>query len=133
MGKKRYTGLVISLVIYMALMTGIAFLPGLHAAPVMRLTMLGTVWYLAGLSFHIWRTEQIYWYNGVTYEEAEAAGAERRKVFAWKHFRIFGLFALLMMALSCVMQLLGWSAWIDFTAGTIGICAACFMTVPLKL
>ncbi len=133
MGKKSYTGFVVSLVIYVALLIGIAFLPGMYANLVMRLTMLTTAWYLAGLSFHVWKTEQIYWYNGTTFEDAVAVGAERRKTFAWKHFRIFGIFALLMTVLSCAMQLLGWSAWIDFTAGTIGICVACFMTIPIKL
>lgn len=130
---KSYKGFVIGMFAYLALLLGIAFIPGVGEQLVMRLIMLLTSWYMAWLSFHVWRTEQIYWYNGTTFEAAEAAGSERRKAFAWRHFRIFGGFAMLMTVLSCAMHLLGWSAWIDFAVGTVGICGACFMTIPIKL
>ena len=133
MYKKSYKGFVVGLIVFLALMVGIILIPAENEQLPMRLIMLLMVWYMAALSFHVWRTEQVYWYNGTTFEDAEAAGAERRKEFAWRHFRIFGMFALLMTVLSCAMQLLGWSAWIDFTVGTVGICVACFMTIPIKL
>lgn len=133
MYRKSYKGFVVGLIAYLALLAGIAFIPAQDEQLPMRLIMLLTTWYMAALSFQVWRTEQVYWYNGTTFEEAEAAGSERRKRFAWRHFQIFGVFALLMSLLSCGMQLLGWSAWIDFTVGTVGICVACFMTIPIKL
>ncbi len=133
MYKKSYKGFVVGLIVFLALMVGIILIPAENEQLPMRLIMLLMVWYMAALSFHVWRTEQVYWYNGTTFEDAEAAGSERRKEFAWRHFRIFGMFALLMTVLSCAMQLLGWSAWIDFTVGTVGICVACFMTIPIKL
>ena len=133
MYKKSYKGFVVGLIVFLALLMSLAFIPGVNEQLAMRLIMLLTVWYMAALSFHVWRTEQVYWYNGTSFEDAEAAGSERRKEFAWRHFRIFGMFALLMTVLSCAMQLLGWSAWIDFTVGTVGICVACFMTIPIKL
>lgn len=133
MYKKSYKGFVLGLIVFLVLLLSIAFIPVEDEHLPMRLIMLLTVWYMAALSFQVWRTEQVYWYNGTTFEEAEAAGTERRKEFAWRHFRIFGMFALLMTVLSCAMQLLGWSAWIDFTVGTVGICVACFMTIPIKL
>jgi hypothetical protein len=133
MYKKSYKGFVVGLIVFLVLLLSISFIPAEDEHLPMRLIMLLTSWYMAALSFHVWRTEQIYWYNGTTFEDAEAAGSERRKEFAWRHFRIFGMFALLMTVLSCAMQLLGWSAWIDFTVGTVGICVACFMTIPIKL
>lgn len=133
MYRKSYKGFVMGLIIFLALMVGIILIPAENESLLMRLMTLLVVWYMAWLSFHVWRTEQVYWYNGTTFEEAEAAGSERRKRFAWRHFRIFGMFALLMTLLSCGMQLLGWSAWIDFTVGTVGVCVACFMTIPIKL
>jgi hypothetical protein len=133
MYEKSYKGFVVGLLVYFVLLMSLAFIPGVNEQLAMRLIMLLTVWYMAALSFHVWRTEQVYWYNGTSFEDAEAAGSERRKEFAWRHFRIFGMFALLMTVLSCAMQLLGWSAWIDFTVGTVGICVACFMTIPIKL
>ena len=133
MKKKSYTGFVLGMLVYMAALMSIALIPKADEQIVMRLVMLLTVWCMAWLSFHVWRTEQIYWYNGTTYEAAEAAGSERRKAFAWKHFRLFGFFALLQTVLSCATYLLGWSAWIDFTFATVGLIVAACSTIPIKL
>ena len=133
MYKKSYKGFVIGLFAYLALLLGIALIPGVDADTAMRLIMLLTVWYMAALSFQVWRTEQIYWYNGTTFEDAEAAGSQRRKEFAWRHFRIFGRFALIHTAVALAVLLLGGSAWIDFTVGTVGVCVAACMTIPIKL
>lgn len=133
MKKKSYTGFVVGLLCYLAALLSIAFIPEVDEHIVMRLIMLLTVWYMAWVSFHVWRTEQIYWYNGTTYEEAEAAGSERRKEFAWKHFRLFGMFALMQTVLSCATYLLGWSAWIDFAVGAVGLIVTACSTIPIKL
>ena len=99
----------------------------------MRLIMLMMAWGLASLAYLIWRTEYVYWYNGTTYEEADTAGSERRKEFAWRHLLIFLRFALVMTAVSILAMMLGWSAWIDFTVGTVGLVVACICTTPIKL
>lgn len=133
MYRKSYTGFVVSLVIFLAAAVGVPFLPGMDGYLAMRLIMLVTAWYMAGLTFHVWRTEQVYWYNGTTFEEAEVAGSERRKAFAWKHVRVFGMLALMLTVLSCGTYLLGLSAWIDFAVGMIGLVVAACMTIPFKL
>ena len=133
MYKKSYTGFVLGLIVYLAFMLGIAFVPGVGAQLAMRLIMLLTAWFMAILTFYIWRTERVYLYNGTSFEEAEAADSERRKTFAWKHLRVFGMFALIQTVLACAMHLLGWSDWIDFTIGAIGIVIAACMTIPFKL
>ena len=131
--KKSYAGFVGWLLGFVAGMLAVCFYPWPDEQMLIRLLMLLMAWYMAGLSFHVWRTEQIYWYNGTSYEEAEAAGQERRKVFAWQHFRLFGAFALLQTVVCCTMMLLGWSAWIDFTFATVGLIVTVFRTVPIKL
>ena len=133
MYKKSYKGFVMGLIAYLVLLVGVVFIPAKDEQLPMRLIMLLTVWYMAALSFHVWRTEQIYWYNGTSFEAAEAAGSDRRKAFAWQHFRIFGRFALIHTAVALAMLVLRGSAWIDFTVGTVGLCVACFMTMPIKL
>ncbi len=133
MYKKSYTGFVLGLMAYLAIMLGIALIPGVDAQMALRLIMLLTVWFMAILTFYIWRTERVYLYNGTTFEEAEAAGLERRKEFAWKHLRVFGMFALIQTVLACGMHLLGLSAWIDFTTGAVGLVVAACMTIPFKL
>ena len=133
MYRKSYKGFVAGLIVFLALMVGIILIPAEDESLFMRLVMLLVTWYMAWLSFHVWRTEQVYWYNGTTFEEAETAGSERRKRFAWRHFRIFGMFALLMTLLSCGMQLLGISGWIDFAVGMVGLIVAACRTISFKL
>ena len=132
--KKSYTGFVVLLIVFLAALFSICFLPLADNEEMpMRLIMLIMVWFMAGLSFHVWRTEQIYWYNGTTYEDAVAAGQERRKEFAWRHFVIFLRLALLTTAVCIATFLLGWSAWIDFAFATVGLVVACCFTLPIKL
>jgi len=131
--KKSYKGFVLWMIGFLAATFAVAFVPAEDEMMPMRLIMLVTVWAVAGMAFIIWRTESVYWYNGTSYEDAVAAGQERRKEFAWKHLVVFARFALMATAVSVVMMLLGWSAWIDFAFATVGLCVAAFMTVPIKL
>lgn len=131
--KKSYTGFVLWMVGFVAALLAICFIPVEDEQVLMRLILLLMAWSVTGMAFIIWKNESVYWYNGTTFEEAEAAGSERRKVFAWKHLKIFGVYALAASVLSALMQLLGWSAWIDFTLATLGLVVAACMTIPLKL
>lgn len=133
MYKKSYTGFILWMVGFVAALLAICFLPVEDEQVLMRLILLLMAWSVTGMAFIIWKTESVYWYNGTTFEEAEAAGSERRKAFAWKHLKIFGVYALAASVLSALMQLLGWSAWIDFTLATLGLVVAACMTIPLKL
>lgn len=133
MYKKSYTGFILWMVGFVAALLAICFIPVEDEQVLMRLILLLMAWSVTGMAFIIWKTESVYWYNGTTFEEAEAAGSERRKAFAWKHLKIFGVYALAASVLSALMQLLGWSAWIDFTLATLGLVVAACMTIPLKL
>ena len=133
MYKKSYTGFILWMVGFVAALLAICFLPVEDEQVLKRLILLLMAWSVTGMAFIIWKTESVYWYNGTTFEEAEAAGSERRKAFAWKHLKIFGVYALAASVLSALMQLLGWSAWIDFTLATLGLVVAACMTIPLKL
>lgn len=133
MYKKSYTGFILWMVGFVAALLAICFIPVEDEQVLMRLIMLLMAWSVTGMAFIIWKTESVYWYNGTTFEEAEAAGSERRKAFAWKHLKIFGVYALAASILSALMQLLGWSAWIDFTLATLGLVVAACMTMPIKL
>lgn len=133
MYKKRYTGFWLWMLGFLAAMLGICFLPLENEAQMMRLVLLLMVWGVAGMTLIIWRTESVYWYNGTSFEEAEAAGSERRKEFAWKHLRIFGGYAMGLTLFVALMLWLNASVWIDFTIGTLGLVAAALMTIPIKL
>ena len=99
----------------------------------MRVLLCFTAADVALLTFIIWWTEQIYWYNGTEYEAAAEAGSERRKAFAWRHFRIFGWYALGQVLFCSLMHLIGLPWWIDIVVFCVGLCAAAFATTPIKL
>ena len=76
---------------------------------------------VALLAFIIYKTGYVYWYNGISYEDAVKAGQERRKVYAWKHVRSFGGFALVFVVFSIIAQVCHISYWWDIVLGTVGI------------
>ena len=131
--KKSYTGLIVWMIVFIGALTAFSFLPFDNPEVLMRVILLLMGWGIAVLAFIIWRTEQVYWYNGTSYKEAAAADSERRKAFAWKHLRVFGGYALGVSVFVWLMQLLGAPAWIDFTVGTVGLVAAACFTIPIKL
>ena len=131
--KKSYKAFVLWMIGFLAATFAVAFVPAEDEMLPMRLIMLVMAWGMASLAYLIWKTEYVYWYNGTTYEEADTAGSERRKEFAWRHLLIFLRFALVMTAVSILAMMLGWSAWIDFTVGTVGLVVACICTTPIKL
>lgn len=131
--KKSYRGFVIWLVLFVVGLAGLMFLPVEDGGLLTRGIIVYTAAALALLAWIVWRTERVYWYNGTEFEEAVEAGSERRKRFAWRHFRIFGGFALGLLLFSAFMQLMGWPWWIDIVVGTVGLCAAAFCTMPIKL
>ena len=87
--KKSYRGFVLWMLGFLAGLAGMMFLPVEDGSLLTRAVIVYTAAAVALLAWIIWRTERIYWYNGTEYEDAVAAGSERRKRFAWQHFRIF--------------------------------------------
>ena len=131
--KKSYKGFAAWLIAFIAATLALGLISTQDTALLMRLILLLMAWGIAVLAFIIWRTEQVYWCNGTSYEEAEAAGSERRKAFAWKHLRLFGGYALGLSVFIWVMHMLGVSVWVDFTVGTVGLIATSCCTMPIKL
>ena len=85
------------------------------------------------LTFIIYKTQYVYWYNGTSYEEAKKAGAERRKIFALEHMKRFGYFALAFLIYSIVSVWIGIPYGIDITVATIGIVGVAISTINIKL
>lgn len=133
MYRKSYKGFVIWLIGFLALMLAICFLPVDNSAVITRLLANLCTLGMAHLTWLIWRTESVYWYNGVSFEEAEQAGSERRKTYALRHFRLFRLYALIALGISLVAHLLHLPWWIDFTLMCGGLVAAAFRTMAYKL
>ena len=133
MYRKSYRGFVIWLIVFLVLIFASCFLPVEDAAIMTRLiTNLCTLG-MAHLTWLIWRTESVYWYNGVSFEDAAKAGAERRKAYALRHFRLFGGYALVSLFITIAAHLLHLPWWVDFTLITVSLIAAAFRTMAYQL
>ncbi|MBR5546107.1 MAG: hypothetical protein IKU70_03900 [Clostridia bacterium] len=133
MYRKSYRGFVIWLIVFLVLLFAICFLPVEDAAIMTRLiTNLCTLG-MAHLTWLIWRTESVYWYNGVSFEDAAKAGAERRKAYALRHFRLFGGYALVALVVTAAAQMLHLPWWVDFTLVCSGLIVAAVRTTAYKL
>ena len=131
--KKSYRGFVLLMLLFVAGMVAVILLPVEDGGALTRLLLGWTSLFVALMTFVIWRTEQVYWYNGTEYEAAVEAGSKRRRAFAWRHFRVFGWYALGYIAFSCAMHLTGVPWWIDIIVFGVGLCAAAVSTVSFKL
>lgn len=130
--KRTYKGLVLGVIGFCIICIGAAFLP--VSSPVCvriinNLCTFGTVL----LTYVIYKTEYVYWYNGTTYEEALNAGTERRKAFALNHVFCFGIFALLFVVFSVLSYFLDISIWIDILVLILGISSAGIWSIRFKL
>ena len=131
--KKSYRGFVWWMLGYLAGLALSMLLPTEDADLLMRAIFIFTAADVALLAFIVWKTEAVYWYNGTEYEDAVKAGSERRKAFAWRHFRVFGWYALAQTVFCLVMHLIGAPFWIDIVVFCVGLSAAAFSTIPIKL
>ena len=131
--QKSWKGFVIWLVVFVAALAGVMLLPLEDGALVSRLILLLMLWWIQALTVQIFLTEQVYWYNGVEFEDAKAAGSERRRAYAWAHVKRCGWATLLGTAVTLLAQLLRWPVWLDMIAVFVLLMAAAFSTIRFKL
>ena len=131
--KKGYGGFTLWMAVYTLLLLSISALPVEDEALMTRAVVVLTALAMVALAFIIWRTERVYWYSGLTYEDALEAGSERRKAFALRHLKVFGAFSAGIVACTALMHLLGAPVWIDIAAATAGLCGAAVWTMPIEL
>ena len=131
--KKSYKGLVLGVIGFVAALFAISFLPVEDEGLIIRLIMVMTALGVALLAYIVYRTEYVYWYNGTEYEEAVAAGSERRRAFAKKHLDRFTACAAACLLYSSAAHALGWPFWIDIVLLCVALIAAAISTMKFKL
>ncbi|MCI5951183.1 MAG: hypothetical protein MRZ63_02565 [Anaerostipes sp.] len=130
--RKTYQGFILWMIGFIIASIGAAFLP-FKEDLLIRITLNICTIGAAILTYIIYKTEYIYWYNGTSYEEAKNAGSERRKQFAWRHLKRFGLFAIAFFLFSVFAQVCRLSFWIDFWILCLGILATAISTIRFQL
>lgn len=131
--KKSYKGFVLWMIGFTAGMFLFCFLPIEDGGLVTRLVLAEAACGLALLAYIVYRTEYVYWYNGTEYEEAVAAGSERRKAFARKHLERFARCAAVCVLYSSAAHVLDWPFWIDICVYCIALIGTAVSTIKIKL
>ena len=131
--RKSYAGFIAWLVLFCVGLLGIGLLPISDADVLMRLMDNGCCWGIVALTLIIERTEKVYWYNGITFEEAQAAGSERRKRYARALLKPFLIFAVLFSVFSAAGQFLQLAGWADCVVMAVGLIVCAFSTCRIKL
>ena len=131
--KHSYKGLFVFLAIHFSALIGVGiisvwkdFIPLLFIANVITIGM--TI-----LMYIIYKTEYIYWMNGVEYEKALIVGSRRRKEFARKHLERMGKAAIFGLIITFISIIFGLSQFIAFPIIFINFIVICISTVNIEL
>jgi hypothetical protein len=131
--KKSYLGLILWIIGMLVVFFGSSFLPDMGMQ--IRIAIADNIMTISVfiLTVIIYFTENVYWYNGTSYEEGLLAGSDRRKAFALAHMIRFGILAGAFLLYSFVSIVLGIPYGVDIAVATIGIIVAAFSTMKIKL
>ena len=131
--KKSYKGLIIYFIVFFAILILVGvlsvwkdFVPELVIANTMTVGV-------SGLMYVIYKTENIYWINGLEYEKALLAGSERRKKFALQHLKRMGAATIFGLVLSGVSFIFGWNLWITYIVVIIIFVGVTISTINIEL
>lgn len=130
--KKSYLGIGVWTIVYTLLCSLCSLLPLNTNQMVIVILNLTTI-AVAALAFVIYLNERIFWYNGISYKQAIEAGAERRKLYAFRIFVIFAKFAILFLIYSILALIFNLHIVISTMVLTIGLIIAALKTTKIKL
>ena len=128
--KRNYLPLLCFLPIWIGAIAAVSFF---FPSYTMRLTVNCVTIGMAVLSFIIYKTENVYYYNSISFEQAEEAGSDRRRAYAWAHFVRFLILAIALLFLSLVFSLLGFHQVIDFSIGIAALIAVAISMMWISL
>ena len=130
---RSYLGLIIWLIVFLVVTFTLPFLPieseGLLTRIMLNITSLS----ILVLMVIIYFTEKIFWFNGVTYEEAIAAGSYRRKQYAKKMMIAFLIPFVIYLFASIILQVLNANIWIDIVLFVVITVVSALSTIKVKL
>lgn len=131
--KKSYKGFIGWMLIFCLAMVAVMLLPIQDIGIIFRLVLHVCTISITILTGIIYCTESIYWYNGISYEEAHRVGSQRRKAYAWCIFKQFAFYTFMLLVVSIFAYLFKISYWVDFIIVMIGIVVCIIRTTRFKL
>ncbi|MBO6114366.1 MAG: hypothetical protein J6P57_04845 [Lachnospiraceae bacterium] len=131
--RKSYLGFWIWTIVYTVAVMCMAYLPIHNTGILVRIIFNFTNLAITALTFIIFINEKIFWYNGITYEQAIEAGSDRRKAYALKHVKIFGAATLIYFIVSLITVFLNINLGVETLIYTLIIIIAAVSTIRFKL
>lgn len=131
--KKSYKGFIAWLVLFCVGMFVIIFID------IKNINLVGLVLgnymfiILSLLTGMIYKNECIYWYSGMSYQEAIEATSMSRKKYAYKHFIRFFITCLLYLFYSIIAYFLSFSFGMNMTICCLLIMVCALSTTSIKL
>lgn len=131
--KRSYRGFVLWMAGYFVLMVSVSFLPIKDNGLLMRIFDFLTAASIEVLMLIVYKTEKVFWINGIGYEDAVEAGAERRKALALRYVKRFGTLTVGIFLFSIGAQLLRLPYWADLCVVTAAFVGCAFSTIRFRL
>lgn len=131
--KKSYKGFVIWLIFLMVSMIGCAFIPIEDSNLLILIVDNIMIIEVDILALIIYKSEKIYWYSGLSYEDAKKASPEQRKKYALAHVQRFSIAAGGYFIYSVAAYMLHLPIGIHIVAALISIVEAAISTMHIQL
>ena len=131
--KKSYKGYIVWMILFcvgMVVMMIVDFKNLKLFSLILGNYMFITLSLLTGM---IYKNEAIYWYTGISYQEACAVTSKQRKEYAYKHFIRFLMVCLGYLVYSIIAYFLSFSFGMSIIICCLLMTVCALSTVPIKL
>lgn len=131
--KKSYKGFFIWIIVFFISMISIALLSIEDISLMIKIIFNMISIEISILTYIIYKTEYIYWYSGLNYEDALNASSDRRKEYGYRHFKIFIRYTVIVFIYSIIAYYLVIPYWIDILIFVFGMIITAISTMGIKL
>lgn len=131
--KKSYRGFVILMVAFVVALFALPFIPNADAKVISIIIFNIMNLWMALVTFVIYKTEKIYWFTGISYEEALNTPSEDRILYAKRHLQRFGMYAGVFVIYSVISVICNIPIVVDIVLETIGIVGVAISTINIKV
>lgn len=135
--KKSYKLFILWIVfLFVLLMAGgyliSEFYPNISSSILVKVEIMLINIALLVLFYIMYKTESIYWINGMSYNNAKSMSSEKRKKYAWEHLIMFLQGSIISLIYCIISYFINIPAPIDIIILTIVIIVSAIRTIPIK-
>ena len=133
--KKSYLGFITILLIYLVLMFAPAFIPAIHERPGAATAWICfvTAVFVFAVIFYIYKSEKIYIFSGISYEDALKVSPEKRRNYAYLHVKKFLPATVILIAYSLLAFITELPDALSIVVMCLVLVATAFSTMKIKL